>query len=82
MGWALAKQCIYCDPHFTVEETETFGQEETVSLRLEALLLKAPATQPSWALTFWGELVKVGLPQEVLLHAGATAYFLKSNPRA
>lgn len=43
MGWALAKQCIYCDPHFTVEETETFGQEETVSLRLEALLLKAPA---------------------------------------
>lgn len=38
--------------------------------------------QASWALTFRSELVKVGLPKEVLLHTRAAAYFLKPNPRA
>lgn len=67
---------------FTVEEIEILSQEETISLRPEALLLKAPTQPAPWALTSWGELVKVGLPQEVLVRAGATTHFLKPNPIA
>lgn len=41
-----------------------------------------PPTRPRWALTFWGELVKVGLLQEVQVCAGAMAHFLQPNPTA
>ena len=82
MSWAPAKHLVSCYPHFTVEEIETLSQEETISPRPEALLLKVPTHPAPWALTSWGELVKVGLPQEVLVCAGATTHFLKPNPIA
>lgn len=32
------------------------------------------------ALTFWGELVKVSLTNQILGHVGATAHVLKQSP--